>query len=298
MLQFLEFFLMTSQRENNMMPLHEDMQQWESVVIASFQNLFEMVGAYLPNLLGALLLLLIGWLTAKTLKKVTVKVTRICGIHALGEKAQFNELLKKVGISKTLDEILGGLVYYLTFLVFLVSASEVLGVKVVLETLNAFIVYLPHILGAFLILVLSLYVARVVKDTVRSASSSFNIAYANAASSLLEIVIIGFGVVMALTEIGVDMTVLTTNVTLLLAGVVFAMALSVGLGSRTVISNALARYYVCQIYHVGDEVHLAGHKGTIIEMTPVSVVLKTDNDENLHIPNEQIIKEGSNVRKS
>ena len=280
-----------------MVPLQEDIQKWGTGIVAFFRSFFETVGAYLPNLLGALLLLLIGWLTAKAFRGVTAKMVRICGIQALGEKVQFNELLKKAGISKTLDEILGGLVYYLVLLVFLVSASEVLGVKVVLETLNAFIAYLPHILGAFLILVISLYVAKIVKDASRAAASSFNIAYARAVSSLLEIIIIGFGVVMALTEIGVDMTIFTTNVTLIIGGVILAMALSVGLGSRTIISNALARYYVCQIYHVGDEVYLAGHKGTIVEMTPVSVVLKTDNDENLHIPNEQIIREGSNVRK-
>ncbi len=280
-----------------MVPLQEHIQKWGLGPVAFFQSLFETVGAYFPNLLGALLLLLIGWLSAKALRGVTAKVVRICGIQSLGEKVQFNELLNKAGISKTLDEILGGLVYYLVLLVFLVSASEVLGVKVVLETLNAFIAYLPHILGAFLILIISLYIAKLVKDAVRSTSSSFNVAYARAVSSLLEIVIIGFGIVMAMTEIGVDMTVFTTNVTLIIGGVVLAVALSVGLGSRTIIANALARYYVCQIYHVGDEVYLAGHKGTIIKMTPISVVLKTDNDENLHIPNEQIIKEGSSLRK-
>ena len=281
-----------------MVPLQGDIQKWGAGIVAFFQSFFETVGAYLPNLLGALLLLLIGWLTAKALRGVTVKMVRICGIQALSEKVQFNELLKKAGISKTLDEILGGLVYYLVLLVFLVSASEVLGVKVVLETLNAFIAYLPHILGAFLILVISLYVAKIVKDAVRTASSSFNIAYARTVSSLLEIIIIGFGGVMALTEIGVDMTVFTTNITLIIGGAVLTIALSVGLGSRTIISNTLARYYVCQIYHIGDEVYLAGHKGTIVKMTPISVVLKTDNDENLHIPNEQIIKEGSNARTS
>ena len=280
-----------------MVPLQEDIQKWGTGIVAFFQSFFETVGAYLPNLLGALLLLLIGWFTAKTFRGVTAKMVRICGIQALGEKVQFNELLKKAGISRTLDEILGGLVYYLVLLVFLVSASDVLGVKVVLETLNAFIAYLPHILGAFLILVISLYVAKIVKDGARSASSSFSIPYVRAVSSLLEIIIIGFGIVMALTEIGVDMTIFTTNVTLIIGGVVLAMALSVGLGSRTIMSNTLARYYVCQIYHIGDEVYLAGHKGTIVEMTPVSVVLKTDNDENLHIPNEQIIREGSSVRK-
>lgn len=281
-----------------MFGLKTDLKEWGMVIVTFFESLFKTVGAYLPNLIGALLLLIIGWMAAKMLRGVTAKVLRACGIASLGEKVRFNELLQKAGITKSLDDILGAIVYYMVILVFLVSASEVLGVKVVLATLNTFIAFLPHILGAFLILVISLYIAKVVKDTVRSTSANFNIAYAGALSSILEIVIIGFGVILAMTEIGLDMTIFTANITLIIAGVVLAMALSVGLGSRTIMSNVLARYYICQIYHIGDEVCLSGHKGKIIKITPVSVVLKTEHDENLHIPNERIIKEGSSQRKA
>ncbi len=280
-----------------MLNMQNDFKEWGMVVLKFFVSLFETIGGYLPNLIGAFLLILLGWGAARILRRVTLKVLRVCGIPALGEKVKFNELLHKAGITSSLDEILGGLVYYMVVLVFLVSASEVLGVKVVLETLNAFIAYLPHILGALLILVISLYIAKIVKDAVRSASTSLNIAYASGLSSLLEILIVGFGIILALTEIGLDMTVFTANVTIVIAGVVLAMALSVGLGSRTIMSNVLARYYVCQIYHIGDEVCLGGHKGTIIKITPVSVVLKTENDEKMYIPNERIIEEGSNGQK-
>lgn len=281
-----------------MLGMQTDVKEWGMVVITFFESLLKTVGAYLPNLIGALLLIIMGWIVAKILRSATAKVLRACGIATLGEKVRFNELLQKAGITRSLDEIFGALVYYMVLLVFLVSASEVLGIKVVLETLNTFIAYFPHILGAFLILVISLYIAKIIKDMVRSASSGFNIAYAGALSSLLEIVIVGFGIIMALTELGLDMTIFTANITLIIAGVVLAMALSVGLGSRAIMSNVLSRYYICQIYHIGDEVCLAGHKGTIIKITPVSVVLKTENDEKLHIPNEQIIKEGSNLRRT
>ena len=201
--------------------------------------------------------------------------------------------LKKVGIARSLDQIVGALVYYIVLLVFLVSASEVLGLKVVLDTLNNFIAYLPHVLGAFLILVIALYIAKVIKEAVGSASSSLNIAYIWFVSSFLEILVVGFGIVMALTELGLDMTVFTANITVIIAGVVFAMALSIGLGSRSIMSNVLARYYISQLFRVGDQVLLVGQKGTIIKITPVSVVLKTANEEQLYIPHEQIIKEGS-----
>ena len=103
---------------------------------------------------------------------------------------------------------------------------------------------------------------------------------------------------MALTELGLDMTIFTANITIIIAGIVLAMALSIGLGSRSIMSNVLARYYIAQLFHVGDKVSLAGKKGTIIKLTPVSVVIKTEDEEKLYIPNERIIEEGSNSRKS
>ena len=73
------------------------------------------------------------------------------------------------------------------------------------------------------------------------------------------------------------------------------MVLSIGLGSRPIMSNVLARYYIYQIFHIGDVVLLAGQKGTIIKITPISVIIKTDLDEELDIPNERTIAEGSSV---
>jgi small-conductance mechanosensitive channel len=221
-------------------------------------------------------------------------VLRVCGIVELSKKIKFHDMLTKIGITNTLDQVIGGLVYYMVLFIFLISASEILGFKLVLDTLNKFIAYLPHVFGAFLILIIALYLAKVIKDGLASASTSLNIAYAGALSSVLEILIVGFGIVMALTELGLDMTIFTANITIIISGIVLAMALSLGLGSRSIMSNVLARYYICQLFHVGDTVSLGGHKGTIVKITPVSVIIQTADEETLHIPNERIIAEGSN----
>ncbi|MCA9471704.1 MAG: mechanosensitive ion channel [Nitrospirales bacterium] len=281
-----------------MFDTQHEVKEWGMVIWTFFQSLVETVGAYLPNVIGAFLITLTGWIAARTLSKLTGKLLRACGITALGEKVKFNETLKKVGVSLALDQIFSSLVYYIVLLVFFVSASEILGFKVVLDTLNRLIAYLPHVLGAFLILIVALYIARVIKDGVQSASSSLNLAYAWLLGSSLEVLIVGFGIVMALTELGMDMTIFTANITIIIAGAVLAMAISIGLGSRSIMSNVLARYYISQLYHEGDEVVLVGCRGRIVKITPVSVVLQTPEQGPLHIPNEQIIQEGSAVRPS
>ena len=273
-----------------------ELWEWGKVVLIFFQSIFEKIGGYLPNVLGAIVVLTVGWLGAKILRSVTVRILRVCGIVELSKKIKFHDMLTKVGITHTLDQIIGGLVYFTVLFIFLISASEILGFKLVLDTLNKFIAYLPHVFGAFLILIIALYLAKVIKDGLASASSSLNIAYAGALSSMLEILIVGFGIVMALTELGLDMTIFTANITIIISGIVLALALSIGLGSRSIMSNVLARYYTAQLFHVGDSVSLGGEKGTIIKVTPVSILIKTEDGEQLYIPNERIIKEGSTRR--
>jgi len=281
-----------------MVGTQNELMEWGRVVLVFFQEFIVKLGGYLPQVLGAIIILVIGWLGATMLRGLTSKVLRLCGLVELSKRIKLHDLLTKIGMTSSLDQIIGGLVYYMVLLIFLISASEVLGFKLVLDTLNKFIAYLPHVLGAFLILIIALYLAKVIKDGIASASTNLNIAYAGALSSVLEILIVGFGIVMALTELGLDMTIFTANITIIIAGIVLAMALSIGLGSRSIMSNVLARYYIAQLFHVGDKVSLAGQKGTIIKVTPVSVVIQTDDEEKLYIPNERIIEEGSNIRKT
>ena len=273
-----------------------EIMEWGKVVVIFFQSLIEKIGNYLPQLIGAVVILVVGWLAAKMLRGLTVKVLQVCGIEELSKKIKLHAMLTKIGMTNSLDQIVGCFVFYIILLIFAISASEVLGFKLVLDTLNKFIAYLPHVLGAFLILIIALYLAKLMKDGIASASINLNIAYAGAMSSMLEILIVGFGIILALTELGLDMIIFTANVTIIMAGIVLALSLSIGLGSRTIMANVLARYYTAQLFHVGDKVSLAGHKGTIIKVTPISVLIKTDDDEQLYIPNERIIQEGSTVR--
>ncbi len=268
---------------------------WESGQIAMgfLHRVIEHLASFLPNLLGALLLLLIGWILAKTLSRLTSRVLRVRGMKEFSHRIRLQPMLDKLGIRASPDELMGGFVYYIVLLLFFVSASEVLGFTVILKTLSHLMHYLPHVLGAALILLIALYLARMVKDGLTSASSTFQLAYAGGLSALVEMLIIGFGIVLALTELGLDISIVTANFTIIISGIVLALSLSIGLGSRSIMANVLARYYVAQLYQIGDHVSLLGLKGSIVGITPVSVIIKTAEADILHIPNERIISEGS-----
>ena len=276
-----------------MFGVQSQLQEWGRVVLAFFESLFIKLGDYVPNLFGAIFILIIGVITARILRGITRRVLKVLGFTALGERAKFNKLLKKAGIEKRLDDIMAAIVYYMILLVFIVSASEILGITVVLDTLNKFIFYLPHVFGVFVILIVTLVVAESIKNAAASVLSNLNIGYASPVASSLKIIIIGFGILIALSELGFDMTVFIAHIAILIGGAVLAVVLSIGLGSRSIMSNMLARYYIKQLFKIGDDVLLIGQKGKVVKITPVSVVLSTEKGDEVHIPNERIIKEGS-----
>jgi len=271
----------------------EKIKEWSDVVFSFFDEMLRRVGGFLPNLIGAIFVLVVGLIVAKILRKLTVKLLNLIGIEAVSEKTNFSQFLKKIGFEKGIGEILASVIYFMVIIIFLVSASEILGIKVVLETLNRFVVYLPHVFGAFLILLITFFIAKFVKDALSAILLNLKVGFSQQLASIVEILIITFGIVIALRELGFDTTIFTANITLIIGGIVFALALSLGLGGKNIMANILSKYYINQYYNVGDEVIFAGNKGKIIEITNISVIIQKSDGEKLTIPHEMIVQKGS-----
>jgi hypothetical protein len=243
-------------------------------------------------LIGALILLLIGWFIAKLFKTLTKKTLKWTGLNKVMEKSRINETLKNVEIHSRIDDIAGIMVFWIIFLVFVVSASEVLGISVVLSTLNRLILYLPNVLGAIIIIILSLLLSRFVKDVVVAGLSQINMVYAAPLAKVIELLIIIFGFVIAITQLGFNMSLLMANITLFIGGFVAIVSLSLGLGSKTLVQNLLAGYYARKLLEKDQQVILLGRKGKIKQMNNIGVVLETEQGD-LMVPNHKIIEHGS-----
>ena len=265
---------------------------WSDVFLTSATSFFNKLADLLPSLIGAILLLLLGWLVARLCRGLTRKMLKWTGFERAMEKSRINETLKTAGITTSVSEVVTLVVFWAIFLIFVVSASEILGLSVVLSTLNRLILYIPNIIAAIAIIILTLFVARFVKDLIAVSLAQINLIYAQPLARVVELLIVILGLIVAMTQLGFDIGILMANITLFIGGFVAIVVLSLGLGAKTVVENLLAGYYVRQLFKQGQEVILAGGKGKIKQIHSLGIVMETEEGE-IMVPNHKIIEKGS-----
>lgn len=264
----------------------------QQVLLSAFNSLISTVAAFLPSLVGALLVLILGYIVAKIMKGVTVKILKWTGFTRVVENMEFNKHLTRVGFQQTISQLIASFVYWIVFLTFLIGVFETLGLSVAVRTLESLVGYLPNVILAAITIVFALIVGRFANRIVDAGLAQFNIGFGNIASTVAEAAIVLFGSVIAASQLGFDTTIITANVSIIVAGVMATIVLSVGLGARTAVSNILGSYYTKTMYQNGKEVTIAGHTGTVQEVSSVGVTLKTGRG-NITIPNEIALKRGS-----
>jgi small-conductance mechanosensitive channel len=226
---------------------------------------------YLPSVLGAVLLLVIGWLVARLLRSWTVRsaarLNRLIAGQSVGQE------LKASGADRLASEAASLIVFWFVFLVFLAAAGEVLGLAVVTTGLSRLAQYLPNILGAVLVILAGLVLANLARGAVARAAATARIGYGVALGQSARVVILLVAGVIALDQLGVDSQLLIVSTNILIAAVIGGTALAFALGSRTAVSNILALHYLIQTYKVGQRIRIDEIEGQIVEFKKTGVVV-------------------------
>lgn len=195
-------------------------------VIDSLSEFGKEVVGFIPNLIGALLLLLIGKLVAFSVKKALVKILELLKLETISKKTGLEQGLKSLGLKIKISEIFGVITYWIIYLVFILAAVEALGVKTISDIVQKLIAYLPNVIAALLIMLIGIAVANFLEKVV----SHFK--YGKILGKITYFVIIVLVSVSALEQIGIKINFFTDNIQILMAGIALAFGLSFGLGNK------------------------------------------------------------------
>lgn len=261
---------------------------WYEVIVASFQQMASTVVSYIPNVVGALVILIAGWLIGRVIQGAARRIMRWTKIEDLLGKSRLDETLREAEIKTTTADLICKLVYWIVFVVFLIAAADTLGLGVVRTKLADFVGYIPNVIAAVLILAFGAYIARIVRDALTAGMLQAHLGYGHAVGRVAEVALMVFVVVVALRQLGLDVGVLVSNVTVIVAGIMLAIALSFGLGARDILGNLVAAYYVRQLIKVGDELRAGGHTGKVEQLKQTCVVLDTPDGKVL-VPNRDVV---------
>ena len=215
------------------------LQTWADVLNQSFQSLFYGLIEFIPNLVVAVIIFVVGWLIGAGLGRVVAQIiTSLRLDHAL-RSAGFEDALKRAGFNLSSGAFLGGLVKWFFIVVFLVGALDVLGLAEVNTFLREVVLgYLPQVIVAVLILLVATVIADTVQRIVSGAAKAAHLKAANFLGSVARWAIWLFAILAALDQLEVA----TAFVQTLFTGIVVAISLAVGLAFGLGGQQAAGRY--------------------------------------------------------
>lgn len=214
-------------------------QSWAGVTVDALQRLWGGFIEFLPKIIGALIVILIGWAIAVGLGKLVAQVIRALKIDKILEKIGLGKAFDQAGLKMDISAWLGVLVKWFLIFVFLMGATDILGLKYVTAFLGEVIAYLPNLIVAAIIVVIGLWAASFLQGLVKAGVSATRIKAANFAGALVKWAVVVFTVLAALIQLGVDRTLINTIVTGFVAMLALAAGLAFGLGGKEHANKAL-----------------------------------------------------------
>jgi len=213
------------------------MYSFSQVVQSSLYDLYFQAMAILPDLLGAILIVLIGLIVAPIFGGIVKKLIDVTKVDAFAEKMGLFDALKGYFTKPSIAVFFGKLVKWFFIIAFMMAGAEVLGWTQITEFLNQVVLYIPNVLIAAVILVIGILTGQFVEEiTVRGIKgSSAPVNHPEALGKVSKYALVVFSALAALIQLGIAKSLIE----ILFAGIVFAMALAFGLGGREKASKLL-----------------------------------------------------------
>ncbi len=216
-------------------------QTWAEVVTASLQTLWVGFIDFLPNLLGAIIVFIIGWLIAVLLGRLAGQLIKALRIDSVLDKMGFRKSLERANMKLDSGKFVGELVRWFFIIVFLMAATDILSLPQVTEFLRRVLLYIPQLIVAVLILLAAVLIANFLQRLVRASVEAAGLGSANFLAGVTKWAILIFAVLAALLQLGIVPALIQTLFTGFVAALVIGIGLSFGLGGKELAAQILEK---------------------------------------------------------
>jgi len=214
-----------------------------TTVVTDAWNAFAIkITAFLPELIGAIIIFVVGWIIARLVKVGVEKLLKLVRFETATEKTGVNNFLKKGGIVKAPSAIVGMLVYWFIMILVLIASLDALGLPIVSDMLNSIFLYIPNVVAAIIVLVLGFLMGNLLAAVVRTAASNAGLKNAEGLGKISLYAIVVFVAAIALIQLGIGEEIVVSAFGLVFGAAALALALAFGLGGRDVAADYLKRW--------------------------------------------------------
>jgi hypothetical protein len=205
---------------------------WSDAINVGWTTIWNRIVNFIPNVFGAILILLIGWIIAFLLEKLIDQVVRVIGLQSLSEKVKLEDGIKKVGIKKDFAGLVAAFFKWVILIVAFLAAAQVLQLSAVVNFLNSILAYVPNVAAAAAILLIGVVLANFLATVVTSVTKGIEVGYAELLSVVVRWSIMIFAFLAALVQLNVASYLIQTLFTGFVALFAIAGGLAFGLGGK------------------------------------------------------------------
>lgn len=259
----------------------EKLNNWGQMASETFKNVFKTLIEYLPNIFGAILILFLGWLANKIISYLLKKVFRIIKIDNLSNIINEQSLLGNEINNINFSKIILTFVKVLLFLISIILVFDALELKTISSEISSLLRYLPRLLGALVLFTIGLYIANFIKKTINKLFDSFDLVGGSIIGNMVFYIIITIISIASLNQAGVNTSIISNNLTIILCIVLSSIGLAFGLGSKDIIKDLLKAYYARKKFIVGQKINIKQITGNIESIDNISITIKTKNSKHI-----------------
>ncbi|EKE16508.1 MAG: CmpX protein [uncultured bacterium] len=218
-----------------------DVQTWGMAITTSLGSFGQKVVVFLPALIGAILVFVVGVIVARVLGNAIEKGVKLTRIDRAMENSKLTEQFQGVGLDLNPSKIIGGFVKWFLILVFLMAATDILQLSQVTAFLNEILMYIPNVIVAVVVLAIAFLFANFAYKLVRGSVRAAGVMSASLLATISKWAIIIFGIITALVQLGIAESIVNTLLIGLVSAISLAAGLAFGLGGKEEAANLLRK---------------------------------------------------------
>jgi hypothetical protein len=221
----------------------ETVQDWGDAVMVSATEALQNLLGFLPALIGAILILILGWIIAGVLAGLIERGLQAVGFERAAQSTGIAGFIENAGSGWTASKLVAEIVKWFIRLIAIQAAASILGLDQISQIINAILLWLPNLVVAIVIIVIGALIANFVAGIVRGSAAEMGFSTPNLLANIARYAIVGFAAVAAFNQLGIAPTVVNTLFIGLVATLVLAFGLAFGLGGQQTAAQITQGWY-------------------------------------------------------
>jgi small-conductance mechanosensitive channel len=262
---------------------------WTQSFSNALSQFWTEIAGFLPNLIATIIIIFIGLILSKIMTKWFAKVIEKVGFNTLCDMLGIEKGLKTLGFKASPSTIVGQALYLFLILMIFVVGADTLGLDRLSSILDEFVLYLPKLVGAVVIALIGLFIARAGKTQVQASFENMGIEYGDAAGRVLQILVLFITFSLVVGQLQLETELLNTVFTVLIASMGIALALALGLGTKAIANSIVSGIYAREQLLPGDEIEFDGFIGNVVQVSTVNTIIENKEGLQLSIPNQDLL---------